>query len=389
MASLPRNVLAILAVTMAYRVATSMGPLAILVTLADKLSLAVASFALTGWTFAGALSQPLWIAIVKNIGWRPTFLLLGIVSFASHVGIGIVSGPLSAVLVSTIAGASLPPITAQARALLAGLLDADRRSVAFDAEAALASSAFVIAPLVVAASNFVGQLGPTISCAALLGLVSLTFAHVGHGIERKSEHPDEGPRRGNTNLNWLTQALIFSGAAAYGMLACIEVAVVARIDDRTVAALLLTAWAGASLVGGLMLSRFRDIERIRLLLLPVPSVASIAMAGLVTSNLPLFSIILVMSGLAVAPTIAFLTSEVSRVTQPSQHAKAYGWLQAASWLGSAIATAVAGSLADISLALLLLLASSLAVASFSLIYLCRWLAPARAPLTFSDDYGKP
>ncbi|UIK01175.1 hypothetical protein LZK82_27050 (plasmid) [Rhizobium leguminosarum] len=55
---LPTHALAILGVTLFYRVATSMGPLAILLTLTEKLSLSIASLALTGWTLAGALSQP-------------------------------------------------------------------------------------------------------------------------------------------------------------------------------------------------------------------------------------------------------------------------------------------------------------------------------------------
>ncbi|OWK24520.1 hypothetical protein AJ87_21525 [Rhizobium yanglingense] len=151
------------------------------------MSLSVASLALTGWTLAGALSQPLWISIARSVGFHRTLLGLGLVSFTSHVGIGVVDGALGAVILSTVAGGSLPPVTAQARALLAHMLAGDRLRDAFDKEAALASSAFVIAPLIVAASNLAGKVGPAVTCAVLLGAVSLIFAHVGRGVERAAK----------------------------------------------------------------------------------------------------------------------------------------------------------------------------------------------------------
>ncbi|MEF3129799.1 MULTISPECIES: MFS transporter [Rhizobium] len=370
---LPTHALAILGVTLFYRVATSMGPLAILLTLTEKLSLSIASLALTGWTLAGALSQPLWISVANRAGLQRTLLALGSVSFASHAGIGAVDGAVAAVVLSTVAGASLPPVTAQARALLAHILDSSRLRAAFDAEAALASSAFVIAPLIVAVSSLAGKVGPTVGCAILLGAVSLAFGYVGRGIERGSKENGElSKREDDARMGWRTLALIFSGTTAYGMLACVEVATVARVDDRTGTALVLSAWAATSFVGGLCFSRLKNADRLRFALLPVPVAACAIMATFTTSNLGLFSLVLVLSGFAVAPTTALLTSEVARVTPAFQQGKAFGWLQAGSWLGSAAATAVAGSIATRSLSFVLLFAALLAALSVVAIVSCRW-----------------
>ncbi|MFW8642848.1 hypothetical protein ACOJBO_09090 [Rhizobium beringeri] len=207
---LPTHALAILGVTLFYRVATSMGPLAILLTLTEKLSLsdciACAHRMDFGWR---SQSTPL-ISVANRAGLQRTLLALGSVSFASHAGIGVVDGALAAVVLSTVAGASLPPVTAQARALLAHILGSSRLRAAFDAEAALASSAFVIAPLIVAVSSLAGKVGPTVGCAILLGAVSLAFGYVGRGIERGSKENSElSKREDDARMGWRTLALIF------------------------------------------------------------------------------------------------------------------------------------------------------------------------------------
>ncbi|OWK24521.1 hypothetical protein AJ87_21530 [Rhizobium yanglingense] len=166
--------------------------------------------------------------------------------------------------------------------------------------------------------------------------------------------------------------MIFSGTAAYGMLACIEVAAVARVGDQTTTALVLSAWAATSFAAGLCLSRLKNADLFRMVLLPVPAVACVGMAAFTASNLTFFSTILVLSGFAVAPTMALLSSEVARVTPSTQHTKAFAWLQASSWLGSAAATAVAGSVAINSLSLLLFMAAGLAALSVMAIFIGRW-----------------
>ncbi|WP_156668591.1 hypothetical protein [Rhizobium aegyptiacum] len=54
MSRLPSSALGILGITFLYRIAAAMAPLAILLTLSERPSMASASIALTGWTLMGA-----------------------------------------------------------------------------------------------------------------------------------------------------------------------------------------------------------------------------------------------------------------------------------------------------------------------------------------------
>lgn len=96
---------------------------------------------------------------------------LGLVTFSCHVAIGVVNGATPAVAASVLAGATVPPITAPTRALLARMLDGSRMAAAFDLEAALGSSAVVVGPLVIAIASLAGRLGPLVCCAGLFALV--------------------------------------------------------------------------------------------------------------------------------------------------------------------------------------------------------------------------
>lgn len=385
MGRLPPKVVAMLCVTVLYRIGTGMGPLVILLELTEKLSLAAAALAVAGWTLAGAISQPLWTSVARRFGLRPTLVGLALVTFVSHAALGIVHGAAAAVAASTVAGAALPPIVAQARALLPRMVDGSRLVAVFEREAALASSAYVIAPLAVAITSFAGTLGPTLSCAVLLAAASLVFAQIGTGVEGNSSSEAEAKKNKiHSRANWQIIALIFSGAAEYAMMACLEVATIARVAERISTALIFSAWATTSFLGGLYLSRLRSADQIRLALLPVPTIACAAMAGLPTSKLTLFALALVLSGFALAPTMALRTTEIARLAPPSQHAKAYGWLQAGSWLGSAAATAVAGAIATNSLVLLLISAAGLAALSLLLILIC--LPKDRYRIRESEDH---
>jgi MFS family permease len=357
----------ILLATLLYRVATSMGPLAILVTVSAKESLAVASFSLAGWTLTGALGPPLWVAVAARAGQRVTLLLLGAATAGCHIAMGVLPGPALSIVAATLAGATLPPVTAQARAQLSAMLVGDERDRAFGAESALASLSFVVAPLIVGATNALLTLGPLLSCAALLAAVGVLYGQVAHlaadrhsaeRARRGRDAPDrETSRLARFRAPWI--GLVGAGAASYGMLACLEVATVARLDDPGTIAIVLSAWSGGSLLGGLVMARVGRAQQVRAIVLPIPPLACVAMALFGTPNAWIFSAILIASGPAVAPTLATITSEMARVTQGVARLRAYAWLQTGSWIGAAVATSAAGVLAESFLRELLILAAVL------------------------------
>ena len=375
----PARTATILGQVFVYRVATSMGPLAILLTVTPKLSLTHATYSLTCWTLAGALSQPIWIAVAERAGHRLVLLCLGFLTMVSHVAVGVLAGSIWTIALAGLAGATLPPITALARALLACHLEGDALRAAFDTESALASSAFIVAPLLVAASSVFDPAGALALCAFLLAAVSAAYARTGRSPSQRTHRArDRVPsslRNPDAFLRWPSLVLVVAGFAAYAMLACIEVAAVAQLTRPTEASLVLCAWAAVSVIAGMVFGRLRRVDGLRIWLLTVPAIACVVMAFAAASHVTVFVAVLILSGIAVAPTLALIATEVARVTPISSHSRVFGWLQASSWMGSAAATAVAGAIVAGSLREFLLLGAALSGASVILIVIVRSFGP--------------
>jgi MFS family permease len=364
-----------------------MGPLAILLTISQKQSLSSATFSLACWTLAGALSQPLWVSVASKIGHRTTLFSLGILTSSFHFAVGLAPNPAWTFVLAGLAGGTLPPITAQARALIAKKLEGAARMSAFDIETALASSAFVIAPLVIACAIAFDPIGPLLSCALFLVTVSIFFGNV---VKTPLGVAYQERRSKNSNvLKTLVQlkptlSLVAAGTMSYAMLACIEVAAVARLGSASTTALVLSAWAAASLVTGVILGRNPGLMKTRTALLPVPAISYLTMAWFGETHVQLFVFVLVLSGIAVTPTLALITNELARVTPSEHHSQSYAWLQAGSWLGSAAATSIAGVLVSDSLSNLLTLAAALACVPVVLL----WLTQRHAP-TAKSQFVRP
>ncbi len=360
--------------TLLYRTATGMGPLAILVTVTGRQSLAVASVALTCWTLAGAAGQPAWVASCERWGHGRTLASLGVLTAAFHASVGLVHGPALTVGAATLAGLTLPPVTAKARALLAELLPGPERERAFSTESALASLAFVIAPLIVGASRALVEMGPVLASGALLVSVSLLYVRVGRGAARIGGGPEVAANSGEpddrspadaprTASQWLPAViLVAAGGACYGMLACIEVAVVARFHDPTAAASMLCGWSLASLLGGLGATRWIGVHWVRWAVLAVSPVAYFLMAAFGMHSGVVFAAVLALSGIAVSPTLGLITSQLAQVTHRAIRPSAFAWLQSSSWIGASAATTAAGLLATTRLDGVLVLAGVLALA---------------------------
>ncbi len=340
-----RTVPVLLGTTLAYRVATGMGPLAILITVGLHESLGVASFALTVWTLGGAVTQPLWVALTARWGYRRTLLLLGVLSGAGHVAVAVARGAVPCVVAAGLAGLFLPPVTALIRARLADLLVGERRERAFHRESALAGLAFVVAPAVVGGAGALAPAGPMVAAAALHVVVSLVCARLGGPgkRDRANAEQSETPRTAAANkVAGAVVILVVAGAAAYGMLACVEIGVVDRFRTPSASAWVLALWSLASVVGGWLLARIRTGHRSRVAILAVAPIAY-ALLALVGGDL-WFGAVLVLSGLTVAPTLAFLTSRLADVAAPAVRTRAYAWLQSSSWIGASAATAAASVL---------------------------------------------
>ena len=257
-------------------------------------------------------------------------------------------------------------------------------------ESALASSAFIVAPLLVAASSAFDPAGALAFCAFLLAAVSAVYAQTGRPSPRQTL--GERDRVPNSLLNptalWRRPSLVLvvAGIAAYAMLTCIEVAAVAQLNHPTKASLVLCAWATVSVIAGMDFGRTRRVDRLRIWLLTVPAIACVVMAFAAASHVRVFVAVLILTGIAVAPKLALIAAEVARVAPFSSHSKVFGWLQASSWMGSAVATAIAGAIAAGYFREFLLLAAALSGTSVILIVIVRSFGPTAGANTATSRF---
>jgi hypothetical protein len=346
-----------------YRLATAMVPLAVLLTLRACGTLSVASFALALWTLACAGTQTVWAGAAR-LRERPTVVVLGVATAAAQLALAAASGRGIVLVLAVIAGATLPPVTALARAALGSSLTPARRERAFGLESTVASAAFLAAPLCVGVANRVALAAPLAVCGGLLIASSAGYAVVAVPLtnaRNMAVSPDASTTEPEPQgRSWLP--VVMAGGSAYAALACVEVAAVARLRDASHVAVTLAAWSAASLLSGLVLS-ISGRARVRHVAPWALPVGCVGLALLSFGNWGGrwgFAATLVLSGVAVAPLLGTVSAQLARRSPPTRHRSSYALLQSISWFGAALGTAVAGLLVAVELGWLLLVAGALA-----------------------------
>lgn len=359
----PRRLAAIQTIMVTFRLATAMVPLAMLLTLRARDTLSVASFALALWTLACAGTQPLWAWTARQRQ-RGTLVALSVGTSAAQLGLAAEPERVAVLALAVIAGATLPPVTPLARAALGTSLTAERRERAFGLESAVASAAFIAAPLCVGVAHTAARIGPLALCSGLLIASSAGYAIAAAPLTSAQETAVGlgSSTRESTQQSRSWVPLVVAGGAAYAALACIEVAAVARLQEASDIAIALAAWSAASLFSGLVMSKGAGprLRRVALWILPASCVGLALLSFGDWGGRWGFTATLAVSGVAVAPLLGTMTSELARRTSPTLHRSSYALLQSLSWLGAALGTTFAGLLVTGRLGLLLLTAGALA-----------------------------
>jgi MFS family permease len=135
-------------------------------------------------------------------------------------------------------------------------------------------------------------------------------------------------------------------AAAFGMIEVAVPAVAEQLGNRTLSGLFLSLWSGGSMIGGLIagaLASSRGAERRVVVLLGAVAAGLSPLAVAVAGVLP-FALCMLLAGLAIAPTIACLYLLVDRSAPPGTVTEAFTWVSSAFTAGTAVGSALAGSL---------------------------------------------
>lgn len=253
-------------------------------------------------------------------------------------------------LLAVVAGMAQPQAGTLVRSRWAHLLEEERdRHTAFAVEGVADEVVFVAGPALVTvlATSVAPQAG------LVVAIVAGTLGALGLAALRSTQPPVHPPDRsvGRAPMPWALLVPLGVGALALGSLfGALEVATVALAEEEgrpAVAGLMLAAFSLGSLVAGVwagaVVFRRTPLARARL------GVALLALGTLVLPLLPglgLVTLVLVVTGLTLAPTLIALFSLVQATVPPARLNEAMGIVQTGISAGIAPGAWGAGVVAD-------------------------------------------
>jgi MFS family permease len=308
-------------------------------------------------TLTGAVAAPLWGRVIDRVGQARVLLLAATINSAS-MAVLITSvlhrWPLAA-SVAAAAGVGLGFSSAGAcvRARWSSrLAGSPLLSTAFAIEAMLDEVVFVIGPVLVTA--LATNLSPAagVITSAVLGLAGA----VALALQRSTEPPVQRDVRKTGPRPRIPIAVVLPMGVAYVALGLLfggmEVVVVAFAKARGVlpyAGLILMAWAAGSLLAGLITGtiRWRSAPATRFRVGAVCLAGSLLPLPFLTQPL-LVAAMLLVSGLAIAPTLIASVEVTQQAVPPTRFTEALGWNSTGLAAGLAGGAAVTGRLIDTS-----------------------------------------
>jgi MFS family permease len=306
-------------------------------------------------TLTAAVVAPLWGRAIDRVGQARVLLLAALINNISLAVLIIaveLAWPLAASVVAAAgvgAGFTLAGSAVRARWTLR-LNGSPLLNTAFALEAMLDEVVFIIGPIL--ATFLATAVHPAlgITTSAVIGLIGA----VALAAQRSSQPPVRSGSQGHIALRrlpWLILLPVAIASAAMGMVfGGMEVAVVAFAKEAGVlpfTGVILMAWAFGSLVAGAVTGaivwkasparRFRiGAILLAVSLLPMPFVSE-----------PLvLSLLLILSGMAIAPTLIASVAVTQASVDQSRLTEALAWISTGMAAGVAAGAAVAGQLID-------------------------------------------
>lgn len=260
---------------------------------------------------------------------------------------------LQMVLVA-VAGVAQPSIGAMVRARWAAAApDAATKRGAFAVESVVDEVIFSIGPPLTALLAIQVALPLPLVLAAALG----TFGGIALAVQRRTQppvHPTrsdaDGARRRAAIARAGMPALVTAALGVGAVFGSYEVSVVAFTAAQQVPAasgIVLGLWAVSSMIGGLWFGarQWRMPMSRQMMLLPAIVCVSLLPAPFVNDVIPL-SVVTIISGFAVAPTLITLFHLTERLVPGPQMTEGLTWTASGLALGFAGGTAIAGFVVD-------------------------------------------
>ena len=295
------------------------------------------------------MSNPLLARLAVTLGPRAVLLVTAIAEAAFMCALAVVPASSYGAQLACCAGAGLtvPPVVAVVRGLWPKLSGPDDVHALYGLEATAQELIFIVGPAIVAGVAALAGEGTAVITTGLLGLVGILAlttspaldAH--GGPQKRARH-----RLLRTSRLPLYVAVAFSLTVAFNMT---ELGVVAFVSGRhasAAAGLVLAAWSGGSMLGGLLFAaRGGVIDDGALAAGCLAVAATIAAAAAAPGRVGL-AVILFTGGMTIAPALSRLYTRVAGVVPEGATIEAFAWIGVGFLAGSSIGSAVAGLTID-------------------------------------------
>ena len=316
-------------------------------------SYGAAGLVLAATSVGQAVSGPLTSRWMGVWGMRPVLLLTTSICAVSLLTVALVPLPLVGYMVAgLVAGLSYPPVQPAVRTIYPKMVNSRQLTPLFSLDASAQEIIWIAGPVVVTliSTQISTTVGILVSVVFLLGgglwfLLSPELGRV--RIPRSRRKLGAVLKRPQVLLSTIVGFLLVGTCAAT------EAGVVATFGQgNSTSGLVLSIWAVASLLGGLLLGHIPvgpwALAR-RMVVILVGSILATAAILIWTGTSAEFwtlSGALLVAGLCIAPALAVMFAVVSSSVRFSDTAEAYGWVGTGQLIGAAAGSAVAGFLID-------------------------------------------
>jgi predicted MFS family arabinose efflux permease len=318
-------------------------------------SWAQAGIAAAGYSLAVAVGQPVLSRVIDRAGQTRVLMVTALTGALMTLTLAFLpsSSPLWLfIAVATLTGAMQPPLGGTMRALWDLMLTRDaERHVGFAVEASAVELVFTGGPLVIVGviAAVFGPQSALVVCALLTGVGTLAFATAGPSRRWRPDRTRKKDLFGALRSPgvWTLMAASIGMGAGFGS---IELAVTAfgrSHDNTSLIGILLAIWSISSLVGGLVIARFKPakVPAHRLVLLLFAIAVGNSLLGLGTTPVVL-GLLLLISGAWIAPMFATANALMGLVAPKGMITEAYSWTLAAVMVGFTVGSPLSGYLID-------------------------------------------
>jgi MFS family permease len=304
-----------------------------------------AGLVLAATSFGQAVAGPLTSRWMGRWGMRTVISLTLVVSLISMAAVAFLPMVLAGyMLFGLLGGLATPPIQPAVRTIYPKMVNSRQLTPLFSLDASAQEIIWVMGPVI---TTFLAiQIAPpvAISVAGLFllsgGVWFLACPEVG-----SVRIPPSKRRLGSVLKNGAVLLSTVVGFLLIGSAAAVEVAVVSVFgDEGAEAGILLSMWAIASLIGGLVLGGVQIGPWA--ITTRMVTVAIGMLLALASTNFWWLLFSLAIAGAGIAPALAVMFAIVSASVKFSETAEAYGWVGSGQLIGAALGSAVAGFAID-------------------------------------------